>query len=70
MEVNPAFVLSFYCLFISGDLILLGVMHQSQTERSSSLTLGVRSLDRNKNWSFRKLGPERLRSQGKGAAKK
>lgn len=57
-------VLSLYCLFISGDLILLGMMHEYQTERSSSLQLGVISLARNKNWSFRKLGPLGLKIPG------
>lgn len=53
-----------YCLFISEDLILLGMMHEYQTERSSSLQLGVISLARNKNWSFRKFGPEGLNIPG------
>ena len=68
MEVSPTFVLFLYYLFISGDLILLGMMNEYQTERSFSLQLGVISLARNKNWSFRKLGPQGLRSQGKGVA--
>lgn len=37
MEVSPAFVLSLYCLFISGHWIIPSLMNGYQIERSNSL---------------------------------